>query len=240
MAVKYVHHYTWTPEMDNTVKELYGTSAAKKIAEIVNEEFGTGFSHTAIWNRAQKLQLTDGSNRHSYTEEQDEWLRQSITKYSYKDLVGAFNKEFQTNIAVYALKTHCINKLHLKGGTFDSKGYRPSRRAPIGTEYIDPSGNAFIKVSDEPKKRGGSRAQHTNWRPKGRCVWEQHYGEIPEGHNIVHLDGDPSNCDISNLECTTKSIQGGVSHLRGTSPEVMRCAIKMKTLEKILEGIGEQ
>ena len=235
---KYVHHYNWTPEMENTVKELYDTCTAREIAEIINANFGTGFSHTAIWNRAKSLQLTDGSNRHHYTEEQDEWLRQSITKYTYGDLVCAFNKEFQTNIGYYALKSHCTRKLHLLGGTFASKGLRGKHRLPIGTEYSDPYGRIVIKVNDLPESRGGR--QHANWRPKARHIWEQHYGKIPEGHNIVHLDGDPSNCDISNLECTTKSIQGGITKLSGTSPELVRCAIKMKTLEKILENIGDR
>lgn len=34
-----------------------------------------------------------------------------------------------------------------------------------------------------------------------REVWEDHHGEIPDGHHIHHVDGDPTNNDIGNLEC---------------------------------------
>jgi hypothetical protein len=47
------------------------------------------------------------------------------------------------------------------------------------------------------------------WRTKDRKspkllhreVWRQSYGEIPKSHHIHHLDGDPSNNSIENLEC---------------------------------------
>ena len=34
-----------------------------------------------------------------------------------------------------------------------------------------------------------------------RYVWEKHNGPIPEGHAIHHVDGDPGNNAIENLEC---------------------------------------
>lgn len=32
-------------------------------------------------------------------------------------------------------------------------------------------------------------------------IWKDHYGEIPDGHEIHHKDGDPLNNKIENLEC---------------------------------------
>ena len=37
-----------------------------------------------------------------------------------------------------------------------------------------------------------------------RAVWEAANGPIPERHEIHHGDGNPSNNDLSNLECLTK------------------------------------
>lgn len=34
-----------------------------------------------------------------------------------------------------------------------------------------------------------------------RLIWEEHYGEIPEGYEIHHKDGDKHNNRIWNLEC---------------------------------------
>ena len=38
-----------------------------------------------------------------------------------------------------------------------------------------------------------------------RAVWEHFNGEIPEGHVIHHIDGDPSNNDLANLQLMTQS-----------------------------------
>ncbi len=42
--------------------------------------------------------------------------------------------------------------------------------------------------------RNGKRVALKRW------VWEQHFGPIPKGMAICTKDGDPYNCDISNLE----------------------------------------
>lgn len=37
-----------------------------------------------------------------------------------------------------------------------------------------------------------------------RAVWEHYNGEIPEGYDIHHIDGNTTNNHIDNLECITK------------------------------------
>ena len=36
-----------------------------------------------------------------------------------------------------------------------------------------------------------------------RKIYESHYGKIPNGHHIHHMDGNPFNHDISNLQCVS-------------------------------------
>jgi hypothetical protein len=38
-----------------------------------------------------------------------------------------------------------------------------------------------------------------------RVVWENTHGKIPDGHVIIHKDGDKYNDDISNLECISRA-----------------------------------
>lgn len=38
-----------------------------------------------------------------------------------------------------------------------------------------------------------------------RAIWEHFKGEIPEGYVIHHIDGDPSNNDLANLQMMTQS-----------------------------------
>src|SRR5678816_2057902 len=42
-----------------------------------------------------------------------------------------------------------------------------------------------------------------------RAVWEHHVGPIPDGHHIHHLDENPLNNDIGNLQCLP-----GTEHVR--------------------------
>lgn len=59
-----------------------------------------------------------------------------------------------------------------------------------------------------------NRSERCYYRPSGthitngvetlhREVWKHHHGDIPDGHLIHHIDGDPTNNDIDNLECIT-------------------------------------
>lgn len=47
-----------------------------------------------------------------------------------------------------------------------------------------------------------SRKKHISLH---RYVWQKERGEIPEGYDIHHLDGDKTNNTIENLECLPKA-----------------------------------
>ncbi|MCY3636380.1 MAG: HNH endonuclease signature motif containing protein [bacterium] len=34
-----------------------------------------------------------------------------------------------------------------------------------------------------------------------RAIWTDAHGPIPDGHHIHHIDGNPTNNDLANLEC---------------------------------------
>lgn len=46
-----------------------------------------------------------------------------------------------------------------------------------------------------------------------RFVWKSEVGEIPDGYDVHHIDGDKKNNDLSNLECLPKA-----EHTRRYSP----------------------
>ena len=64
------------------------------------------------------------------------------------------------------------------------------RPLPQGTERIR-GRYIFVKSGD-------------SWTQKGRIKWSRYRGEIPEGHVVIFLDGDPRNCAISNLACVPR------------------------------------
>lgn len=41
--------------------------------------------------------------------------------------------------------------------------------------------------------------------PQTRYVWSKHFGEIPRGYHVHHIDGNPKHNRIGNLRCMSDS-----------------------------------
>ena len=74
------------------------------------------------------------------------------------------------------------------------KGNIPHGHREVGEERIDKYGYVQIKV-----------AEPNVWDLKHRVIYREHYGEIPDGHNIIFADGNKMNFDIDNLIAVSKS-----------------------------------
>jgi len=101
--------------------------------------------------------------------------------------------------------------------TFFQKGHIPQNAVPDGAERIR-NNKGFLQILIKvPGKR--------KLQPKNRYLWEQHNGKIPTGHNIQYRDGNPLNCDISNLYIISRSEQihnNSIMHY----PEEVKTAIR--------------
>lgn len=105
------------------------------------------------------------------------------------------------------------------------KGQKPIDEKPVGTIVVTCKGYKKIKVQME-----GSIWER--WRPLHRWVWEQHFGEIPKGKEILFKDGDRLNCDIGNLMLATHS-EKRIMKNRGyhsEDPELAEAAVYMVRL----------
>lgn len=63
------------------------------------------------------------------------------------------------------------------------------------TKSVKFDGHIFTRSDGERYYR------NTKYGYLHRYVWEKHYGDIPEGYEIHHIDRNTDNNDISNLEC---------------------------------------
>lgn len=162
---------------------------------------------------------------HRYSEAQKKFIfDNNYGKYS-KELAEMFNQKFNTNITAKEIKyfreNHKLNSgltgqfqkgniSHNKGkkqseymtkeaiertkATRFKKGNRPINYRPVGSERITKDGYIEIKIK-EPNK----------WQLKHRYIYEQHYGTIPDGYNIMFADKNKLNLDINNLILISKS-----------------------------------
>lgn len=163
-----------------------------------------------------------------YSPEQEKFLADNAPQMSRKELTERFNREFGTSKSVLAIKSWCNMrgynssntgrfekgnvswqtglskeeyKSHFTQESFErglEKMLQSNKTRKIGDEIVI-AGVPWIVTSLEYGIPFSDRRT-----PKRRVVWENHYGEIPKDCCIINLDGDPMNCDISNLYCLQK------------------------------------
>ena len=159
----------------------------------------------------------DKRKQHKWTNEEKEYLKSIVKNNSYKEITKKMNDRFNCDFSEGQITGFMArNKLvtgrggHFKKGSIPwnkglkgymgankasfKKGTIPPNQVPIGTESITKGGYIKVKVG-EPNK----------WKLKQRYIYEQHYGEIPSGHNIIFADGNKMNFDIDNLIAVSKS-----------------------------------
>lgn len=161
----------------------------------------------------------------TYSGEQEEFLKGNAPLMSRKELTERFNKRFNVNKSVLAIKSYC----NYRGWNSPSDGRFKDGDISWQTGL---KGDAYkAHFTEESLKRGLKNMLESNktrkigdeividgvpWivtsldygtpfcdrrTPKRRVVWEQTHGEIPKDHCVICLDGDPMNCDPSNLYC---------------------------------------
>lgn len=74
------------------------------------------------------------------------------------------------------------------------KGNIPHNHRPVGSERITKDGYTEIKIK-EPNK----------WQLKHRYIYEKKYGKIPDGMNLIFLDGNKQNIELSNLKLVSRA-----------------------------------
>ena len=157
--------------------------------------------------------------RRLLTDEQHEFLLEHQADITRKEMAKLLNKTFETSFTTDQIKTYCSNhKIRsnsdgrfkkgqrsfnkgLKQTDFMSpeaiertkatrfqKGQKPTNWKPIGSERITKDGYIEIKT-----------AEPGTWELKHRVVWQEANGEVPEGHAILFLDQDRTNCSLDNL-----------------------------------------
>lgn len=157
----------------------------------------------------------------TYTDEMRQFILDNYKGIYAKELAERFNERFGTNVTAATMKSykarHKLNSGltgHYEKGripenkgkkmppeiyekcrpTMFKKGHTPHNHRPIGSERVNIYGYIEIKVK-EPR----------TWKLKHRIVWEEANGPVPKGSAIIMLDGDKTNCELSNLKLVKRS-----------------------------------
>ncbi len=157
---------------------------------------------------------------HNYTDEERLFIEKNIKGTPAKTLCEMFNKKFGTSLSLSTMRSYChnhkltngINACFKKGcvsfnkgvkmsseqkekikKTWFKKGSKPHNTRPIGSSRVD-KGYIYVKV-----------AEPDEWKQKHHIEWEKYNPPVEKNECLIFLDGNPLNCDISNLKKITRS-----------------------------------
>lgn len=132
-----------------------------------------------------------------YTEEMLSYIREYSPSIPRKELLIMFNEKFNMNISHDALNWVCKSN-GIKGIKNFYKGCEcphKNTKYKVGDEFFI-AGEWRVLTSTE---EGVPILQRSEY--KKRILWEKAYGEVPENHCFIYLDGDKRNCELENLAC---------------------------------------
>lgn len=170
----------WTDEVIQFMIDNYKGKDNIELANLLNEKFNLNTNGDRVSNVKANLKRRKGID-----------LRTGINRGCIKKGSVPFNKgkkwdEYLTKEQQEKAKT-----------TWYKKGNIPANHREIGEERITIDGYTEIKIQDG--------CLNNNWQLKHRYIYEKYYGKIPEGYNIIFLDGNKKNFEIKNLKAIKKS-----------------------------------
>lgn len=202
----------------------------KEVAEKFNRRFGTNRNADTLANLSKRHGGKGGAKDY-FTEAEDTWLAENRPKMLRDELAEEFYKKFGKRRTANSLICRCKrNGVHCEDDGKFQKGhpswhsgmsveeyrshytkesfakgkFKKGERSmaykyDVGDEVIRED-YVYVKISDDPKI-----PPKQQWKSKQRLIYEQHYGELPDGYQVIFLDGDRENFDIENLAAITDS-----------------------------------
>lgn len=185
-----------------------------------------------------------------WTAEKIELLRRLYPTNLTKDIAHHFDaspKAIAHRAFLCGLKkTPEIRALNGKSGQF-RKGQIPFNKGKKWSEYMSEEGQrnsarTQFKSGDIPFNLRPDYSERINidgyveikipgrrsWALKHRWVWEQANGPIPKGSQIHFIDGNRTNCDLSNLEMITHAECARRNVLWNNYPKEVASLIQLK------------
>lgn len=147
--------------------------------------------------------------RRNFTDEEKQFLKDNISDNSYRELRKKFNERFNCNQSLRSIEHKCrrlgVNHGHagveFKAG--EKNPFSPTR--PIGSETIS-AGKIYVKVREDFAAGGRKYGENSNWVQKNRYIYEKENGKLPDGWQVIALDGNRNNFELENLYAVPRKI----------------------------------
>ena len=224
-------HHTWTEDQIRYIKRIAKGNKKKTILEKVNKKFNLTLNinqlNNCMYSREIKARI-----RHTWTDEQVEYLKSIAEGTPRKDIVDKINEKFNLNLSMQQIRD-CMNDRGIRNNIdkkFSAKdGNRCQQEKPIGTISRWECGYTRIKTGDN------------EWEFIQRYIWKKHHGEIPPGHSVIFLDGNTDNYNIENLALVNRNelMKYNSMRLNSNDQELNRVTVNLAKLMTKAKEKGE-
>lgn len=231
---------------------------SQELAELVNREYGTSFTKEEMQQFKKARKIKSGARvkySDTFPEEVAEYIKANYVGIGHKQQAENIKKKFGKEYTPQQIKSFYANNglnsgltghfipgqpSHNKGKkcktvgnmakTQFKKGNRPHNALPVGTEIVRTDGYHQTKI-----------AEPDVWKLTHLLVWEENYGEIPEGMLIEFKDCNRDNVSLSNLFMVSRAEHAEMNRnncaLRSQIPELTEVGsvvarVRVKAREK--------
>lgn len=189
----------WSPEEDAVLRERYADTDTRCLAEMLGRSLGSTYYRASLLGLGKSQEFLKNFGKRLSVFGEATRFKKGFTPFSK-------GKRIDEIMSPEGIRRSSVTRF--------KPGHRTANKQPVGYETVRGDGYVWIKVAD-----GAPMVQKQRW------VWEQHHGRIPEGCHVCFLDGDRTNCDISNL--VLRSCKDVGSHIISSlSPEQKRKRIE--------------
>ena len=214
--------HIWTNEQIKYLKRIANGKPKKVTLEKINKKFNLNLSLRQL-NNCMSNNNIKVNIRHTWTNEQIEYLKKIAEGTPRKEIVKKLNDKFNLNLTILPVRD-CMNSRGIRNNIdkrFSAKdGNRCQQEKPVGTISKWECGYTRIKTGKN------------EWEFIQRYVWKEHYGEIPPNHSVIFLDGNTDNYNIENLALVDRNelMKYNSMRLNSDNQELNRVAVNLAKL----------
>lgn len=211
------------------LKSGYRRMNTRNLTKAFNERFGMDKHESAIKTIIYKKQIRCGrkgndrliEDRYTLlTKDQAEFVKDAYKKMPIHDVTSALNKHFGTEFGENQIEAYINNHGFESGRTGQfKKGGKPWNSGTKGQGLTNANSGSFKKgnipatirpLYSERKNKDKlteikvpiphpGKKTETQFMPKQRWIYEQHFGPIPDGYVVSFIDGNRENFSPDNM-----------------------------------------
>lgn len=185
----------FTKEQKDFLKKELIDKTANQVSDLYYEKYGIRLSR----NNLNQFRFRNNIRLDYYEskikdESQKKWLLNLLPYHDNDEAIELFRNKFGIELKKSILRNmrHNYKVKRVYKQKIRDMRYREKIKKPLYNE-VKLGGKDYVRIDNR------------KYQVKTRFVWEQYYGrKIPKDYEVIQLDGDKNNFDISNLGLVKK------------------------------------